>query len=436
MGFSNKVFVNNECLNSDGFEKGLIKQNQHMEKNQCEKQSDTPSYKFCCGCNRKKCMLINSEKDSDAESRIQTQKKVIQKTKNNSPMVGPIQHFSLLSSILKDKNILITGATGSIGKTILRQVLLYKPKHVTLLSRDEHKQLEMKKFYGKRYDIDFQLGDIRNLSILMSVCKNQDVVFHTAALKDVVSDELNPWEAIETNVIGTRNIIEASIERNVRKVINISTDKAVYPTSVLGGSKMLAERLITDANKKQKNTIFCNVRFGNVIGSRGSVIPVLVKQIRKKRIITITDPDMTRFMMTLDDAVKLVLHAAAISKGGETIVLKMKSICIEQLIKAIKLMVAEKDGIDLECIKTKVIGSRKGEKIHEMLLSKEESSHVTEKDSFLIINQNEINDKSNNFDQKWIYSNTTDKLSNLEISRIVSKYLEQDEDDDVNAANN
>ncbi len=358
--------------------------------------------------------------------RTQSYKKYI--SRFNDSVKDKFDKYSSSSpSVIKDKNILITGGTGSIGRTILEHILLHEPKHVVLLNRDQHRQLEMQKFYRKRSNIEFQLGDVRNLNTMMNVCKNKDVIFHTAALKDVVLDELNPSESIETNVIGTRNLIYAAVERKAKRVVNISTDKAVYPTSVLGGTKMLAERLITDASRHQKDTIFCNVRFGNVVGSSGSVIPVLVNKIRKKRTVAITDPDMTRFMMTLDDAVQLVLHAAAISMGGETMVLKMKAVRIGNLIEGIKSVVAQNDGFDLKRVKTKIIGSRNGEKTHEMLLSKEELTHVVETNDFLIYNQNFTQTQNGTFDQKWIYSNTVEQFSWSEICKIVSDHLEQDE---------
>jgi len=339
---------------------------------------------------------------------------------------------SSISKVVKNKNMLITGGTGSIGRAILNQVLPHEPANIIIFSRDEQKQLQMKKDYCDYSNISFRLGDTRNKDNLISACKNQDVVFHTSALKDIVSDELNPDEAIDTNTIGTRNLIAASIEQKVKRVVNISTDKAVYSTSVLGATKFLAERLIIAANKRQQDTILCNVRFGNVVGSRGSIIPVLAEQIQKNRTITITDPEMTRFMMTLDAAAKLVLGVSSISKGGETIVLKMKSTTVRKIANEIKNIVSEKTGLDIKSIKEKLIGRRESEKLHEALLSEEEMSCTFEHGDFLIIdNDNNWPNQNKNFNPKWTYSNTTEKFSDSEIYQIVLKCLTNFEKDQV-----
>ena len=333
-----------------------------------------------------------------------------------------VTDLSNVSKIIKNKNILITGGTGSIGNAILNQALLYNPAKITIFSRDEQKQLQMKKEYYNYSNVDFQLGDVRSIENMMSACKNQDIVFHTAALKDVVSDELNPHEAIDTNTNGTRNMIAAAVERKVKQVVNISTDKAVCPTSVLGATKLLAEKLIINKSKKQTNTIFCNVRFGNVIGSRGSIIPIWIDQIQRKKTMTITDPHMTRFMMTLDDAARLVLHAATISKGGETIILKMKAATVGNLAKATKNIMSKKLSLASDEICEKTTGRRNGEKIHEALLSEEEKNHTVESKDFLIIN-NHVSCQNKTFESKWTDSDATDQMSYSEIAQTVSDCL-------------
>ena len=288
--------------------------------------------------------------------------------------------------IFKDKKILITGGTGSIGSELVKRILKEKPTVIRIISNDENSTFEMQrviKVGDNRARVRFFIGDVRDKERLILSMEDIDIVYHTAALKHVPLCEYNPFEAIKTNVLGTQNVIEAAFINNVEKVINISTDKAVNPINTMGATKLLAEKLITDANeyKGDKRTIFSNIRFGNVMLSRGSVIPIFDRQIKEGGPITITDSRMTRFMMTLDDAINLILEATELSKGGETYVLKMQ---LYKIIDIAKTMIGERD------IEIKEIGIRSGEKLHEELLTRYEIENACENDKLIIINPKEI----------------------------------------------
>ena len=292
-----------------------------------------------------------------------------------------------LLNTFKNKKILVTGGTGCIGSEIVKSILNYEPKVVRIFSNDEDSTFKMSQEIGTSRNKRFLIGDIRDKERLITAMKGIDIVYHAAALKHVPLCEYNPFEAIKTNVLGTQNVIEAAIENNVKKVINISTDKAVNPVNTMGATKLLAEKLITDANfyKGAVETIFSCVRFGNVLFSRGSVIPLFEDQIRYKKMVTITDPKMTRFMMSIDSTLKLVFKATLIAKGGEIFILKMPVVKLGDLADVVIKKYADKYQCKTSDIKKEVIGPRPGEKIFEELMTETEGEKAFETKDMLII---------------------------------------------------
>jgi FlaA1/EpsC-like NDP-sugar epimerase len=285
-----------------------------------------------------------------------------------------------------NKKILITGGTGSIGSEIVRQLLKFKPMQIRIYSRDESKhfflQKEIEEINSKKTDVKFLIGDIRDKERLNKAFRNVDIVFHTAALKHVPFCEYNPFEAIKTNVYGTQNVIDLAIEHNVEKVIAISTDKAVYPNGIMGITKLLMERMITSSYHYigPAKTKFTVVRFGNVLNSRGSVVPTWIEQIKKGNSVTVTDKRMKRFFMSISEAVELVFLAASMMKGQEIFVLKMKEQNIYEL--AQKTIDKYSNG---KKIKIKIIGARENEKITEELYTKEEESLMIKLNKYYVI---------------------------------------------------
>jgi UDP-N-acetylglucosamine 4,6-dehydratase len=292
-----------------------------------------------------------------------------------------------LKEVFKNKKILITGGTGFIGSEIVRKLLKYKPEVVRILSNDEDSMFRIIQELGEDDNKRYLLGDIRDKERLLLAMEDIDIVYHAAALKHVPLCEYNPFEAIKTNVVGTQNVIEAALNSSVEKVISISTDKAVNPINTMGATKLLAEKLIIDANyyKGIRKTVFSCVRFGNVLFSRGSVIPLFEEQIRQKKPITITDPDMTRFMMSISNTIDLVFKATLMAKGGEIFILKMPVVKIGDLTDIIIEYYAQKYGYKKETIKKTIIGPRPGEKKYEELLTESETKRVFETQDMLII---------------------------------------------------
>lgn len=270
----------------------------------------------------------------------------------------------------KNKKILITGGTGSIGIGLIKQLLPYQPKIIKIFTNDENSIFESMRKFGKNPIIDYEMGDIRDKERLDFVIRGIDIVFHAAAMKHVDICEENPFDAVKTNVIGTSNIIESSITEQVSKFILISTDKATLPSTTLGASKLLAERLTINANSYDNfnKTIFALVRFGNVIGSRGSVYQIFLDQIRKNQPLTVTDKRMTRFIMSIQDAAGLILKATNIAKGGEIFILKMPSVNIEVLAENMYEVCSDSKKNN----KIKVLKSRDHERFHEYLVTPEE----------------------------------------------------------------
>ena len=269
--------------------------------------------------------------------------------------------------MLKNKILLITGGTGSFGNAVLQQFLKTPVREIRIFSRDEKKQDDMRKEYSSK-KIKFYIGDIRDKDSIKPALKNVDFIFHAAALKQVPSCEFYPMEAVKTNVIGTQNLIELAIEAKVKKIICLSTDKAVQPINTMGTSKALMEKIAISNSLNSKNTVICVTRYGNVIGSRGSVIPLFINSLISNKPITVTDPSMTRFMMSLEDAVELVFFALKNGKSGEIYVQKSPASSIKTLYTALFELFSRS--------KSKIvnIGIRHGEKIYETLLTKEEMS--------------------------------------------------------------
>ena len=266
----------------------------------------------------------------------------------------------------KDKVILITGGTGSFGQAFLKKVLAEDIKEVRIFSRDELKQHDMRISF-KDSRIKFFIGDIRDIESLKYPMQNVDYVFHAAALKQVPTCEFFPIEAVKTNILGTENVLNAAIDAHVEKVICLSTDKSVYPINAMGISKAMMEKLfIAKARMQPNGTIICGTRYGNVMASRGSVIPLFIEQIKDDKPITITNPKMTRYLMTLDEAVDLVMFAFEHGKQGDIFVKKSPSATLETLAKALLEIFDSKKGME-------IIGTRHGEKLYESLLTAEES---------------------------------------------------------------
>ncbi len=266
----------------------------------------------------------------------------------------------------KNKILMITGGTGSFGNAVLKRFLDSPLKEIRIFSRDEKKQDDMRHLY-KNDKIKFYIGDVRSRDSIEEAMVGVDLVFHAAALKQVPSCEFYPMEAVRTNVAGTDNVLTAAIHAGVKNVVVLSTDKAAYPINAMGMSKALMEKVAVAKSRvaAERGTVICVTRYGNVMASRGSVIPLFVEQMRQNRPLTVTDPNMTRFMMSLDDAVNLVVYAFQNGKPGDLFVQKAPAATIECLAQAVKRVFASDAPVN-------VIGTRHGEKLHETLLTREE----------------------------------------------------------------
>ena len=278
--------------------------------------------------------------------------------------------------MFKNKTLLITGGTGSFGNAVLKRFLNSDIGEIRVISRDEKKQDDMRKAY-RSDKIKFHIGDVRDLASVKNVMNGVDFVFHAAALKQVPTCEFFPLEALKTNVLGTDNVLTAAIEAGVKKVICLSTDKAAYPINAMGISKALMEKVFIAKSKtvSPDKTLICGTRYGNVMASRGSVIPLFIDQIKKGQPLTVTDPNMTRFLMSLDEAVELVVFAFKNGKQGDLMVQKSPASTIKDLAQAIKEVFNAKNEI-------KIIGTRHGEKLYETLLTKEEYIHAIDMGDF------------------------------------------------------
>jgi UDP-N-acetylglucosamine 4,6-dehydratase/5-epimerase len=268
-------------------------------------------------------------------------------------------------STMINSSLLITGGTGSFGNTVLKRFLSTDISEIRIFSRDEKKQDDMRKYYNDSR-LKFYIGDVRDYQSVLNAVRGVEYIYHAAALKQVPSCEFYPMEAVKTNIIGTENILEAAIVSGVKRVVCLSTDKAVYPINAMGISKAMMEKVMVAKSRSSKDTVICGTRYGNVMASRGSVIPLFVSQIRASQSISITDFNMTRFMMTLDDAVDLVLYAFEHGQPGDIFVQKAPAATIGVLAQAIKEIMG------VPKYEVLVIGTRHGEKLYETLLSREE----------------------------------------------------------------
>jgi UDP-glucose 4-epimerase len=269
--------------------------------------------------------------------------------------------------MFKNKVLLITGGTGSFGNAVLRRFLDTDIEEIRIFSRDEKKQDDMRKKYNSP-KLKFYIGDVRDYSSILNATRGVDYIYHAAALKQVPSCEFHPMEAVKTNVLGTENVLEAAIANEVKRIVCLSTDKAVYPINAMGISKAMMEKVIVakSRNVNKNKTVICATRYGNVMASRGSVIPLFVDLIKSGQPLSITDPNMTRFMMTLEDAVDLVLYAFENGNNGDIFVQKAPAATIETLTVALKQL------LNVPEYQVNIIGTRHGEKLYEALLSREE----------------------------------------------------------------
>jgi len=326
------------------------------------------------------------------------------------------------SDVLNNKNILITGGTGSFGHQMIKELMPYKPRVIRIFSRDEDKQHSMKMEFENESiskKMEFVIGDVREYDRLYAVTKDIDIIFHAAALKQVPAVESHPYEAVKTNIFGAYNVVKSAVARKVKNVVAISTDKAVKPVNAMGMTKALQEKIILSDDLTKDGTKFCCVRYGNVLGSRGSVIPLWNSKIEHKKSLPITHPEMTRFLLTLSEAIDLVFYSLKYGKGGEIFVKKAPAAKMTDLALAYAELKTGKKNYPLE-----FIGIRSGEKIDEVLVSEEEMRHSIEKKDHFIITKEEKFDKSSTKKpilHKQYDSSTTHHLSREELTAIMKK---------------
>jgi FlaA1/EpsC-like NDP-sugar epimerase len=326
------------------------------------------------------------------------------------------------SIVLNNKNILITGGTGSFGHQMVKELMPYKPKIVRIFSRDEDKQHSMKMELENEpifKKMEFIIGDVRDYDRLYAVTKNIDIIFHAAALKQVPTVESHPYEAVKTNIFGAYNVVKAAVARKVKNVVAISTDKAVKPVNAMGMTKALQEKIILSNDLTKDGTKFCCVRYGNVLGSRGSVIPLWNSKIDKKQPLPITHKEMTRFLLTLSEAIDLVFYSLKHGNGGEIFVKKAPAAKMTDLALAYAELKTGKKNYPLE-----FVGIRAGEKIDEILVSEEEMRHSIERKDHFVINREEKIDKfsaKNIISHKQYGSHNTKHLTVDELKQIMKK---------------
>jgi UDP-glucose 4-epimerase len=332
--------------------------------------------------------------------------------------------------VFKNKILLITGGTGSFGNAVLRNFLATDVKEIRIFSRDELKQDEMRKKY-KNPKLKFYIGDVRDLNSLVDAINGVDFIFHAAALKQVPSCEFYPMQAVATNIIGTENVLNVAIKYKVKKVIVLSTDKAVYPINAMGISKAMMEKVVVAKSRglDDEVTTLCCTRYGNVMASRGSVIPLFINQIKEGKEITITDPNMTRFMMSLDDAVDLVMFAFKNGKNGDIFVQKAPASTIELLAKTLTKMFKKPSH------PIKIIGTRHGEKLYEALLTREEMQRAIEMQNYYKIPSDERDlNYSSYFEEGRVIkddeynSHNTHRLDEAELEQMLLKLHEIQDD--------
>ncbi|UTB33101.1 MAG: polysaccharide biosynthesis protein [Methanobacterium sp. ERen5] len=327
----------------------------------------------------------------------------------------------MIPNFYKNKTVLVTGGSGSIGREIVKKLLEVDVDTLRIFDNNETALFDLEQELNSKRIRTF-IGDVRDKDRLNRAFENVDVVFHAAALKHVPLCEYNPFDAVKTNVLGTQNVLDAALDNNVEKVIMVSTDKAVNPINVMGATKLLSERLTISANyyRGNKKTKFSCVRFGNVLNSRGSVIPTFKKQIQNGGPVTITDPNMTRFIMHIPDAADLILKAGQIAQGKEIFILKMQAVNIVDLAEVMIENLAPNYGYLREEINIDIIGTRIGEKMYEELMTDNETYYAVDDGELYILNSN----KQINFDNNIEYnSNSVEKLSKTQINEIISDIL-------------
>ncbi|OLC91201.1 MAG: hypothetical protein AUI61_01740 [Thaumarchaeota archaeon 13_1_40CM_2_39_13_2] len=323
------------------------------------------------------------------------------------------------------KNILITGGTGSIGLGLIMELIKHKPRAIRIFTNDENSIFETRRIIGNNPIFTFMMGDVRDRDRLNLAIRNADIVFHAAAMKHVDICEQNPFDAVKTNVIGTSNILETALLEDVSKFILISTDKATNPTSTLGASKLLAERLTAKASsyRGRGKTIFAIVRFGNVIGSRGSVFQIFLEQVRKGLPITVTDKRMTRFIMSIPEAASLILKITHIAKDGEIFILKMPSVRITELARGILDVYNNRyDANRTKISPIRISTAREGERFHEYLISPSEIPFCHDLGNMYKISR-EINKKKISVQQ--FGSETAPKISQEKLHKIINELLDE-----------
>ncbi len=292
----------------------------------------------------------------------------------------------LLKEFYQNKRVLITGAAGTIGRELVKFVLSYQPQELRLMDNNETEMFFLMEAYKPHGALCF-LGDVRDRDKLEKLARDIDIIIHTAAFKHVILSEHNPFDAVQTNILGVQNIIKAAVNGGVKYVLFTSSDKAVNPTNVMGTSKLMGERLITAANAFHFSggTIFSSTRFGNVLGSRGSVVPLFLKQIRQGGPVTLTDRRMTRFVMTIAEAARLVLQSLVLACGGEVFVTKMPVVSIPDLAEVMVELLAPQYGYDPQDIEIREVGAKPGEKLYEELMSDEERHRSLELAEMFVI---------------------------------------------------
>ena len=292
-----------------------------------------------------------------------------------------------MTDFFRDRTVLVTGGTGSIGSEVVRRLLDLGPRALRVLSRDDSKQFELAQELGDRSALRLLIGDVRSRERVARAMSGVDFVVHAAAMKHVPACEFNPFEATETNVRGTQNVVEAAIDAGVERVLNVSTDKAVDPTNVMGATKLLSERLMSGAELYKGASVarFASVRFGNVIGSRGSLVPLILSQVARGGPVTVTDPEMTRYFMPLSEAAGLCLLAMERMKGGEVFILRMPRVRVGDLIEVLIDAYAPRLGYRPNEISVSTIGVRSGEKMDEGLMTAAERRRARAMDNMWVV---------------------------------------------------
>ena len=348
-----------------------------------------------------------------------------------------------MNSDLRGKRVLVTGACGTVGQELVRQLLeLQNVEELVGIDNNESEIFFLEQRFSKHKGASFFLADVRDRSKLTRKMEDIQVVFHTAAFKHVILCERSPFEAVQTNILGVQNLILAATANNVEKVIFTSSDKAVNPTNVMGTSKLMGERLMTAANNYQRDSqsIFASTRFGNVLGSRGSVIPIFREQIRRGHVVTLTDPEMTRFIMSIEEAVRLVIDSSLLAQGGEVFVTKMPVIRIMDLAEVMIEQLAPEFGRDPADIRIEIIGTKPGEKMYEELMNQEETRRALELERyFAVIPAFSSSAGSPEYDYPDIMSKTIDRpyhsdnetaLTKKELTKFLQENRLLEEDDE------